>query len=111
MAFDMNSLIRSGDFCYVNTDKFLEFGVPEGDIIYIVGQRAVPESEDDPYTQRVKFFVHRTDDDNHVLFDEIYMMDPRSLDKVDEATEEELVAILKADIEFYESETESEAIN
>jgi len=111
MVFDMNSLIRSGDFCYIITDKFLEFGVPEGDIVYIAGQKAVPENEEDPYTQRVKMFIHRTDDNNHVLFDEIYMMDPRSLEKVDGDTMEELVAILKADIEFYESEPKSEAIN
>lgn len=111
MAFDLTKLIKAGDFCYVITDKFVEYGVPEGDVVYVIGHRAIPEDENDPYTQRVKFFVHRTDDDNHVLFDNVYIMDPRSIEKVGELEEEELLAILDEDVNFNDVETISDAVN
>lgn len=105
MAFDINSLIKSGDFCYITTDKFVEYGVPEGDVVYIMGHRAISEDENDPYTQRVKFFVHRTDDDNHVIFENTYIMDPRSLEKVGDEEAELLNSILKGDLELLDEGT------
>jgi len=73
--------IREGDFCLMNTDKHDDIGVKKGQRVYVAGSRALPITEDDPYTQRIKFFCHLIKDGN-VTFDNIYMFDATSLKHV-----------------------------
>lgn len=95
---DVSKLINVGDFCQVASDKFVKFGVKRNHFVYIAGSKALPVSENDPYTQRVKFFVHRTED-NHVIRDKMYLMDPDSLTKVGKGKQKQLTDILRKDIE------------
>jgi hypothetical protein len=74
--------IFEGDFCMVLGDKFEEHGIRNGQRVYIIGHRALPVSERDPYTQRIKFFAHRVDN-KEVCFDKgVFIFDPSSLRKV-----------------------------
>jgi hypothetical protein len=90
-------LIRPNDFCEIITDKFLDQGVAQGQRVYIAGHRAFPENQEDPYTQRIKFFVHLVVGD---AFDpRLFVMDPRSLRKVKPKEQKKLAAKFK---ELYE---------
>ena len=79
---DVSKLINVGDFCEVASDKFVKFGVKRNHIVYVAGSKALPLSENDPYTQRVKFFVHLWDKDYFHKDKKLYLMDPDSLAKV-----------------------------
>lgn len=95
-----NKLIYNNDFCMIASDKFeAETGVKNGTRVYVVGHKALPEDENDPYTQRIKFFVHLVKD-RHVQFDAgLYLMDPKSLRKVKTKEQNNLTAILEADLD------------
>lgn len=96
----MKKFINDGDFVTINTNKFeKEFGVKKGSLAYIAGHRAFPISEQNPYTQRIKFFVSLTTEDGHVQVKPIYLMDPKSLKLVDEDTRELLQAIFEDDFQ------------
>lgn len=78
-----DNLIRPSDYCLINTDKFEENeGVKRGQRVWIAGHRALPISEEDPYTQRIKFYVHLLDKDGLLILPNMYIMDPNSLKKV-----------------------------
>jgi hypothetical protein len=80
----IGKLIRVGNFCEVVTDKFVEEGIKRGHTVYIAGHKALPISEEDPYTQRIKFFVHLYNHLNWEMGKEIYLMDANSLLPLDE---------------------------
>lgn len=95
---DTSKLIRTGDFCEVVSDKFAEeTGVKRGHIVYVAGHKALPENENDPYTQRIKFFVNLVSRDGHVDSNKLYLVDPRSILKVTKKKQEKLLSIAKAD--------------
>lgn len=91
-------LIFDGDFCMVTTDKFEKEGVKNGHRVYVVGHKAVPEDERDPYTQRIKFFVHLLDKKHVVPEKGLFVMDPRSLRKVNAGEQKNLQQILQLDV-------------
>lgn len=94
----MNKFINDGDFVTINTSKFQkEYGVKKGSLAYIAGHRAFPISEQNPYTQRIKFFVSLLDKGGHVVVKPIYLMDPKSLKLVPENEAELLQAIFEED--------------
>lgn len=75
--------IKTGDFCEIVSDKFVEHGVKRGHIVYVAGHKALPISDEDPYTQRIKFFVHTYNEHTHEMGKELYLMDPNSMMAVD----------------------------
>jgi hypothetical protein len=75
--------IRNGNFCEVVSDKFVEEGIKRGHIVYVAGHKALPISEEDPYTQRIKFFVHLYNEHERTMSKDIYLMDPNSMLPVD----------------------------
>ena len=78
----MENLIRPLDFCEIVSDKFAEeAGVKRGHIIYVAGLKALPVSNEDPYTQRIKFFVNLVNMDGSVD-PRLFMIDPNSIQKV-----------------------------
>lgn len=89
-------LIHNNDFCEIVTDKFAEADVKRGHVVFVAGHKALPEDETDPYTQRIKFLVHLVRDE-HVLTDKIFIMDPRSLQKVASGKQKRLTKIFKQD--------------
>jgi len=92
----MKDLIRPMDFCEIVTDKFVDQGVKRGHLVFVASLKALPISEEDPYTQRVKAFVHLVVDD-HVIIPDIYAMDPTSLARVSPVKQRNLSNILKQD--------------
>ena len=88
---DVSRFIRTGDFCEIVTDKFTDIGVKRGQHVYVAGHKALPISEEDPYTQRIKFLVHTMEGDI-VKVKDLYLMDANSLLKVDEGKQEYLLA-------------------
>lgn len=99
----MDRLIKHGDFCEIVSDKFVEQGVKRGHIVYVAGSKAIPEDPEDMYNQRVKLLIHIVDHGGHVKLPEVYMMDPRSLQKVDSSKQKKLEGIFKGDFEQDES--------
>jgi len=101
---DTSKYIRNGDFCQIVSDKFeAEHGVKRNTIVYVVGTKALPMSEEDPYTQRIKMIVHIVDHNLHVVFDKMYIMDPDSLHKVDDSKQRTLTKILEMDFDLPEA--------
>lgn len=94
----VGDLIKTNDFCEIVTDKFEEQGYGKGQYVFIAGMKAVPDDEDDPYTQRIKFFVHILVDQKHVNVEGgLFIMDPRSLKKLPKVKQRKLNNILKND--------------
>jgi len=95
-----NKLIYNNDFCMIATDIFeADHGIKNGHRVYVAGHRAIPEDEHDPYTQRIKFFVHLVKD-GHVQFDlGLFVMDPKSLRKVKVKEQNKLLAQLELDLD------------
>lgn len=91
-----DSFIRQGDFCEIVSDKFIHENVKRGHYVYVAGLKALPISDNDPYTQRIKCFVHLLNGD-HIESFEIYVMDPDSLQKVNKSKQKKLGKFLKDD--------------
>lgn len=89
------SFIRPLDFCEVVTDKLADDGVKRGQLVYVAGLKALPVSDTDPYTQRIKFFCNLVDKWGHVD-NKLYIMDPISLQKVDKNKQKKFTKIVKA---------------
>lgn len=89
-------LIRVGNFCEVVTDKFVEEGIKRGHTVYVAGHKALPISEEDPYTQRIKFFVHLYNLHDFSMGKEIYLMDPNSILPFDEISQKNFLEEYKA---------------
>jgi len=79
--FDSADLIYPMTFVSVNTDKFEneEAGVKKGDVLFVVGSRALPLEEHDPYTQRIFMLCQPVVDDYIDTTAKIYIFDPKSL--------------------------------
>lgn len=89
--------IVADDFCEIVTDSLENDGLVRGSRVYIIGSRALPISEEDPYTQRVKFFAHLLKDSKQMLFDErVFLLDPISLKKVGKNEQKKLTTRLLA---------------
>lgn len=94
----MDNYIRNGDFCEIVTDKFVEdHGVKRGRLVYVAGHRALPISENDPYTQRIKFMVHLLEGDTIKPALGLFVMDPNSIQKVDENKQKALTEQARLD--------------
>lgn len=87
----MVKYIQSGDFCEIVSDKFTDQGIKRGHIVYVAGHKALPISEEDPYTQRIKFFVHLYDEQQKRMGKEIYLMDANSILPLDEKVQEKML--------------------
>lgn len=88
--------ITADDFCEIVTDNLEADGLKRGQRVYVIGSRALPISEKDPYTQRIKFFAHVLLDAKTMHFDErMFLLDPSSLNKVKKNEQAKLTARLK----------------
>lgn len=80
----MTKYIMTGDFCEIVTDKFVEEGIKRGHVVYVAGHKALPMSDEDPYTQRINFFVHIYNPHTYEMGKGLYLMDPKSILPFDE---------------------------
>lgn len=94
----MDRLIKVGDFCEVVSDKFVDHGTKRGHVVYVTGSKAIPENAEDLYNQRIKFMVLLMNRDGHVDTSKgIFLMDPRSIQKVSPKKQEMLTKIFESD--------------
>jgi hypothetical protein len=88
-----DKLIKPDDFCEIVTDNLEKDGIKRGQRVLIVGHRALPISEEDPYTQRIKFFANILLDAKTMEFDpRLFLLDPRSVEKLKKKEQEKLRA-------------------
>lgn len=92
---DIDDLIHAGNFCEIITDKFIHEEVKRGHLVYVAGHKALPEDENDPYTQRIKFFCHLVDKYGHID-ERFFIMDPKSLQRVDKRKQKKFEKLVKA---------------
>ena len=98
VKYDTSKLIRSGDFCEVITEKFTDKDLKRGQLVYVAGAKALPISEEDPYTQRIKFFVHLVEN-NIVDTSQLYLMDANSLLKASVARQKKSTKLLREQVQ------------
>jgi len=90
----LNNLIYPMTFATINSDAFEEHEVFKGDTVFVAGTKAVPVSDEDPYTQRVKMFIHLVDDEEKVdTASGLFLMDPHSLLNVSKEENERLIEL------------------
>lgn len=87
--------ITADDFCEIVTDNLANDGLPRGQRVYVIGSRALPISEADPYTQRIKFFSHIVNTKTMELDPRMFLIDPSSLQKVGKKEQKNLKARLE----------------
>lgn len=64
--------------------------ISNGELLFISGAKAFPLEENDPYTQRVKFFVHKMNGDDIDVEGGLFVVDPFSLVKISKEENERL---------------------
>ena len=113
MNFNVEDLIQMGNFCTVSGEHLKDSDLEDGDFVFVAGHRALPISEDDPYTQRIIFMCHKSDDGGEIDMEAgFYLIDPNSLTKVDKSTQEKMQDKLDEQIqahELLEAESPSES--
>lgn len=95
-------MIKSLDYAYIINDKDLKHvGLNRGQLVLVTGLKPAPIKKDDPYLQRIFAHIIPVDKDglHHIPKEDndnmIYLVDPRSLEKVNEKTQEELEEALR----------------
>lgn len=72
--------IHPGDIVVVKDHHLKKDGLPSGSRVAVAWMKALPLSEKDPYTQRIKLFVQKVRDDNIPDPDSpIFVIDPHSV--------------------------------
>lgn len=107
----MSRYIQNQDFCEVVTDKFEEHGVKRGHIVYVAGHKALPISEEDPYTQRIKFFTHLFNQHTGEINPDLYLMDPLSILPVNDSLQEKYMALVRFMYDTEEDDEQPSSIN
>lgn len=72
-------MFRELDLVEITTDKLTEDGLNLGDKVVVAAVKAFPVSEEDPYTQRVKLFVQKINENNNGVVGNIFVIDPTSV--------------------------------
>lgn len=92
-------LIKSLDFAVVLSKKSDDTGLERGDTVMVLGDRMVPASSSDPYLFRKLVVLAKVVDDIPQVPGEdneykAMLFDPRKLEKVSDAEQERLVALI-----------------
>jgi len=94
--------IKPMDFAVIISDKLREHGLERGEEVLVATTRALPAKKSDPYLQRIYVLCNKIVD-GRVLIpkegDDVamnYLVDPRSLEKVNEERGVELLTALNA---------------
>lgn len=85
--------IHTMEFVRVTTDKLEGDGLPAGSIVMVGALKALPVSEEDPWTQRIKLFVHKTENDYVDVAAGIFVIDPTSVEKLSEEENERIYKV------------------
>lgn len=82
--------IKVGKFYQIVNNKLKKNGLALGELVYTAGSRYVQEDKRDPHNFRQKFLLAKTDTDGHIITDQGYMVDPKSLGIIPEYEQERL---------------------
>ena len=80
--------IHTMEFVRVTTDKLEGDGLAKNSVVLVIALKALPVSEEDPWTQRIKLFVHKTVDGYVDQYAGIFVIDPISVEKLSEEENE-----------------------
>lgn len=76
--------IKPFTFVRINHNKLeKEHGISKNDVVFVAAAKAFPLSEEDPYTQRIFFFVQKVEEMKIDDESGFYVVDPVSLDPLD----------------------------
>jgi len=95
-------MIKALDFCTVVSSKLGEHGLERGEEVLVATTRALPAKKSDPYLQRIYVLCNKIVDGKVLIpkeGDDVamnYLVDPRSLEKVNEERGVELLTALNA---------------
>lgn len=79
----MDNLIKPFTFVSITHNNFAEeHSIKEGDVVFVASAKAFPVSEEDPYTQRIFFFVQKVVDEKIDDESGLWLMDPTSLSNI-----------------------------
>lgn len=90
-------MIETGQFCTVESSRYVGYGIKRGEVVYLAGDMMVPVEEKDPYAYR-KLFVAAYTDDGHVKAErKPISIDAINLKPVGSAKQEELKQLMEDD--------------
>ena len=90
-------MIETGQFCTVESSRYVDYGIKRGEVVYLAGDMMVPVEEKDPYTYR-KLFVAAYTDGGHVKAErKPISIDAINLKPVSSAKQEELKQLMEDD--------------
>ena len=72
-------MINPLDVVVITNDKLEADGLPINTRVIVAGLKALPLTEDDPYTQRIKLFVQKINETEDGVEGPIFMIDPASV--------------------------------
>lgn len=101
-------ILKFGDFATVTNNSLADDNLPENSTVFVATTQPVREQED-LYTLRVKAIVCKVEDE-HIVQAPMYMVDPASLEYVDDKTQERLTEVMHEDFDKKE-EVEDEGSN
>lgn len=84
------TMINSGDFVTITNPELAKDGIELGSTVYVAALKAFP-LEEDGYTQRIKFFVHKTTDELIDIKAGLFVIDPASVVRLSDAEQVLLV--------------------
>jgi hypothetical protein len=93
----MSKLINVGMFARIKGDDFKEYGVGDGDIIYIAGDTVVSVEEKDPYALRRVFVAAYTKDGHIQIALNPFIVDAKRLKAVSKGEQKSLDEIKEKD--------------
>jgi hypothetical protein len=76
--------IKVGDFAHITNEKLEADGFPLHSTVYVASVAAFPLTDSDGYTQRIKLFVHKVEDDKIDTASGVFVIDPASVSEVPE---------------------------
>lgn len=96
MTVTTGKIVFPMDFVRITNDKLADDGLFLDDLVFVQHTKAFPVSEEDPYTQRVKFVVRRVESIDEVFLSEnAFMIDPNSVERISDEGNAKLFKILE----------------
>lgn len=72
-------VFNSLDVVEVINDALADDGLPVGTRVIVMNAKAFPISEEDPFTQRIKLFVQKLNEEENGVEGRVFVVDPASV--------------------------------
>lgn len=85
--------INPMEFVRITNDKLEADGLVNGSTVFVANVKAFPMTEEDPWTQRIKLIVHKTENDYIDTKGGFFLIDPSSVEKLPQEENDRLYKI------------------